>query len=445
MTIEKAITINKVPKAFIGQALSMEDLDLFLETSEARGGTHVRKRILQTINDNNYVAWHSLFVGYRGCGKSTELNKLQQDIINNGNEYLVINFSVFKELDPNNIHYIELFIVTMEKLFNAAEEFGITISKEYWDKIKLWDSSTEVTKIKDTHFGVDFEAGVETTMGIPYFQKLFAKLKATAKTTRSFKEVLTTEIEPRLADLIENCNYLITEVRHGLISIGKKDLLIIIEDIDKISAQSSNDLFVNHSGQLTQLNANMIFTFPIGLYCSKHFAKIKPFFIDSYELPMIKVREKNGDESPIGIETIQQIVAKRMDLNLFENMVILKQMILMSGGCLRDLFLLIKEAAEIARDYDREKISETDYKKSLNKLKNDYQRYLSDEKIEDTFYPVQQMYDVLINLIKHDKNDTTLMMLKLRETQCVFSYNGEFWCAVHPVVKLILEDKKLLN
>lgn len=445
MTIEKAITINKVPRAFVGQALSMEDLDLFLETSEARGDTHVRKRILQTIEDNNYGAWHSLFVGYRGCGKSTELNKLMQDIIDNGNEYLVINFSVFKELDPNNINYIELFIVIMEKLFDAVLKYNIKIDESYIEKIKLWDSSTEVTKIKDTHFGVDFEAGMETTIGIPYFQKLFAKLKATAKTTRSFKEVLTTEIEPRLADLIGNCNLLINEVRLGLVANNKKNLLIIIEDIDKISAQSSNDLFVNHSGQLTQLNANMIFTFPISLYCSKHFAKIKPFFIDSFELPMIKVREKNGEESPIGINTIQQIVAKRMDLNLFENLDILKQMILMSGGCLRDLFLLIKEAAEITRDYDREKISESDYKKSLNKLKNDYQRYLSDEKIEDNFYTVQQMYDVLINLIKYGKDDTTLMMLKLRETQCVLSYNGEFWCAVHPVVKLILEDKKLLN
>jgi len=445
MTIEKAITINKVPRAFIAEPLEGEELSLFLNTNKARGGTPVRQRILRTLENNNYEAWHSLFVGYRGCGKSTELNKLKQDIIDAGDEYLVLSYSVFKELDPNNINYIELFIVTMEKLFVAAAENGIKISNEYWEKIKLWDSSTEISKIKETHLGAEFEAGVETSFGIPYFQKLFAKLKATAKTTRSFKEVLTTEIEPRLTDLIDNCNLLINEVRLGLIANGKKDLLIIIEDIDKISQEASTELFVKHSRPLTQLNANMIFTFPIALYCSSHFASIKPFFKDSFELPMIKVKEKNGEESPIGIETMEQIVAKRMDLSLFENTDTLKQMILMSGGCLRDLFLLIKEAAEIARDYERDKILETDYQKSLNYLLNDYQRYLSDEKIEGEFFSVQDLYNELIPLIKEGIYENSLVMFKLRQTLCVLGYNGEFWWAVHPIVKLILERKGKLN
>ena len=89
MTIEKAITINKVPRAFIAEPLEGEELSLFLNTNKARGGTPVRQRILRTLENNNYEAWHSLFVGYRGCGKSTELNKLKQDIIDNGDEYLV--------------------------------------------------------------------------------------------------------------------------------------------------------------------------------------------------------------------------------------------------------------------------------------------------------------------------------------------------------------------
>lgn len=444
MKIVKATSIDNVSRAFLGQPLSVEDLDLYLETEKARGGTPFRKRIYRQLESINDMPWQVLFVGYKGCGKSTELNKLKQDIIGNGDKYLVLHYSVFRELDPENVNYIELFIVTMEKLFEVIVENQLNVSDAYLEKIKLWETSTEITRVKEKYFGKEFEAGIDASFGVPYLQKFFTKLKATAKSSRSFKEVLKNEIEPRLADLIDNCNLLITEVRLQLHKINKDNLLIIIEDLDKVSIDSAKDLFVNHAGQITQLEVNMIFTFPISLYYSSHFNHIKPFFTERYELPMIKVKEKNGQESTIGIETMTNIVEKRMNLTLFENSTILKDMILMSGGCLRDLFLMIREAANFAIDEDREKIGENDYQKSLQNLINDYQNNLTDEKIEGQYYPVEKVYEELVNLVKNGHYENTLLMLKLRQTLCVLGYNGEFWGAVHPAVVKILERKNLL-
>ncbi len=114
------------------------------------------------------------------------------------------------------------------------------------------------------------------------------------------------------------------------------------------------DMFYTHSTQLTQLHCHCIYTFPIALRYNLKFNPIKVNYNDTFVLPMIKVREKNGDRFDAGVTTLTSIVEKRMDLSLFENRKILDKMIRISGGCMWDLFRLIKDAADNALDYDRE-------------------------------------------------------------------------------------------
>ncbi len=82
-----------------------------------------------------------LFSGYRGCGKSTELNKLQRGI---SGELIVLNFSVLKELDPVNINYVELFVITMEKLFEVVETYNISLNTQLLKSIVEWSCTAEI-------------------------------------------------------------------------------------------------------------------------------------------------------------------------------------------------------------------------------------------------------------------------------------------------------------
>ena len=123
--IRKATTIPEIYYA-VGKVrpLNVDELDEFYqETNSVRSEISPRNRLSKIIRKNVSagVNGHFLFVGSKGAGKSTELNHLQKDM---EQEIAVINYSVFKELDPQNISYIELFIVTMEKLFNYASDKG---------------------------------------------------------------------------------------------------------------------------------------------------------------------------------------------------------------------------------------------------------------------------------------------------------------------------------
>ena len=92
--LKKALNIDDIYTSFKYQPLQIDDLDeFFVETDSARGGSPMRKRLARLLDREISDYQHILFVGYKGSGKSTELNQLQKDIQNN---YLVVNYSVFR-------------------------------------------------------------------------------------------------------------------------------------------------------------------------------------------------------------------------------------------------------------------------------------------------------------------------------------------------------------
>ncbi len=440
--IEKAASLGKIYQAFRGEPLKIDELAQYYQNLEkGRGGTSPRRRMARILGDTTNVHERILFTGYKGCGKSTELNHLQQDI---STDFLVINFSVMEELDPVHLNYIELFIVIMEKLFSKAEEHELAISEEYLKNIQYWLSSKEIQEIKEKYnIGAEAEAGAEGSMGIPFLQKFFFKFKMTAKSSRSLKETIKTNIEPKLSELISLCNLLITEIKLALPYINRKDLVVIIEDLDKIPIERAKDLFFNYAAQITQLRTNTVFTFPISLYNSIRFNTIKAYFTNPYELPMIKVANKDETDNPEGMDALRSIVAARMDMGLFEQPTILTTMIRDCGGCIRDLFRLIQEAAENALDYIREKITEADRLRAWQTLKKEYEGNIADNMVGNTKYPVAGYFDLLVKLAKskNKKPENTEELLHLRDNLCVLGYNGDGWCDVHPIVKAILKER----
>ena len=92
-------------------------------------------------------------------------------------------------------------------------------------------------------------------------------------------------------------------------------------------------------------------------------------FSKNFFIPMIKVHDKLGQDESTGIEDMKDIVKARMDISLFESEDILEDLIRLSGGCLRDLFNMIDEAAWTSLDDDKEKIDAEGKKDALNMLK----------------------------------------------------------------------------
>jgi hypothetical protein len=438
-----ASKLTDVYDCFASNPINIKDFDkYYVDVDKGRGLTPLKK-MKRLFEKNPGGSYKFLFAGYKGCGKSTELNRLQKDL---HDDFIVLNFSVRHELDILNISYIELFIALMKRLFQFAnEEKKIKIPKEYIKNITNWVKSKEIVDIDEKYLGMNVEAGATAEGGIPFLAKFFANFTASAKASSSLKETLRETVEPKLSELILNCNLLINEIKNQLEKISKKGLIIIVEDMDKIDLQKGEDIFYIHSAQLTQLNCHTIFTFPIALKYYIRFTAIKNNYTDSFDLPMIKVRNKDGSLYEEGRSLMKEIIKHRMADKLFAGVDIIDKMIDYSGGCLFDLFRMIRDAADNALDFDREKIEEEDFDVAYLYLKSDYENTISENEAEQI--SVDRYYEVLAECAKDEKKKPrqSKELLDLRNNLTVLGYNGENWSDVHPVVRDILEERGLID
>lgn len=449
----KALNLQTIRRNFSQQPVEIEQLDEWYVDVRAARGQNPRGRLQRLLESNQDSHQRILFVGYRGCGKSTELNHLQADL---QATFLTLNFSVIKELDAVSMSYIELFIVAMEKLFELIKDKQFTIRPEYLKSITHWAQSKEIQEIRDKYFGAELgvdasgevKGGIEKgVMETPALLKLFAGLKLSAKTSKSFKETLKRNVEPKLSELVFHCNQLIQEVLINAHAKGYDNLLMVIEDLDKIPLDKADELFFTYANQLTQLETNIIYTFPVALYYHTRFNTIRHHFNEVLELPMVKVAEMDGSKHEKGYHLLRRIVEKRMDIGLFQTPELLDQMIGYSGGCVRDLFLMIKEAADTALDTDREQIGADEVQRALQLLKKEYDNNVADyRKPNGVLITAKDYYEVLVNLARSEdkKLENTEAAMDLRQNLCILGYNGEGWCDVHPIMKEVLKDRGLL-
>jgi hypothetical protein len=436
--------ISEIYELLSPEPLSGEGLDTYyVDAFKGRGDNPVmslQRRLFVKPDGKLQI----LFSGYRGCGKSTELNKLQREI---SGEFIVLNFSVLKELDPVNINYVELFVITMEKLFDVVGEYNISLNPQLLKSIGEWSRTAEIEKIRELTGEASFEAGLEAKVSVPLFAKFFGKMRAAANASSSTKKTIIESIEPRLSDLIGHCNDLIREVKSRLPEIGKKGLIIIIEDLDKLSVEKAEELFFNHSHILSSLQTHVIFTFPVSLRHHPKATVIKGNFDEDFELPMLKVHDKKGDLYPTGRDAVLAIIRRRIGTECFEPSDLVFQFIDISGGCLRDLFRMIRDAADNAMNHGQTRITQSDYTKSFFRLRRDYENTIAEKCLDnEVVITVKEYYDTLqlVALSETKKVDNTGAALDLRQNLCILGYNDEGWCDVHPVVRSILQERKLI-
>ncbi len=434
--------LEEVFDFFQNYPLKIDEFDKFyVEADEGRGKPdHIKlKRLIEARPEGSLKM---LFAGHKGCGKSTELMRLQKSI---EKDFVVLNFSILEELDILNISYIEIFIATMEKLFELLKkEKKICIDNRDLENITNWVKSREILEINQDFIGLDIEGEVKVGLQIPFLANFFTRFKSAAKSSSSLKEVLTNKVEPKLSDLIRSCNQLINKIKTQLPKINKKGMILIIEDMDKVDMKKGEEIFYIHSTQLTQLNCHCIFTFPIALLYHHKFKAIAINYQERFILPMVKVFEKNGGPFDEGIEIMRKVVEKRMDISLFDSETLMKGMIKDSGGCFWDLFRMVKDAADNALIFGRTRINQEDYESARKALKADYERTLAENK--EKGITVDDYYDTLCScaLDEKKKPKITDVLLDLMNNLTVLNYNGDNWHDVHPMVKEILRERGII-
>ncbi len=370
-----------------------------------------------------------LLLGHRGCGKSTELNRMSEELEKKG--YRVKTITCSMDLDLFNIVYSDLFILMGEALLELADESGCRMDGVLLEEIEhFWAEGVEITTSQEIA-AASLETGVsaETPGILTKVLKLFAKIKTDLKFNEETRKEYRNKISVRSSEwiaMLSRVSEMIT------VKLDGKRPIIIFEDLDKLNPEDAWKVFYQYAAVLSGMPFPVIYTFPIGLSYDARFSAMESYFITK-TLPMIKIETIEGQPFQDGIAVIREIVEKRADLKLFEDGV-LEELILYTGGSLRDLFHAINAAAKRAERRSSEVIAMEDAGRALEEIKTSLTRRIE-----------KKDYEFLLNIYQGNKEliEDKEMLLRMLQASVVLEYNGRRWHNVHPLVVRFLKEQGL--
>lgn len=372
-----------------------------------------------------------LFTGHKGSGKSTELRRLATKLESDG--FFVVFFDAATEIDMGGVSYADVLLSTMYQLVSAihGSPFATSLNVQAVDSLRLRLAAITVDHVKTREAEASLESGVEVSTGIPGLFRILAGLKTRLRGGESEKSVLREEIDGDIGLFLEELNDLIQDLQFHLREAGSEGLVILVDSLDRIILKSlgddearttHRDLFVDHAEHLMAPACSMVYTIPVSLLNNQNVASV---WGGSPEiLPMVKVRNQDGTDCTEALSAMVDAVDLRMDIEtLFEKPGDVVDLCRMSGGHLRHLMMMLRDACSYTADGER--VSSEAVGLAIQNLVNDFQRTIADHEIE-ALLEVHRTHRL------PNRDDCTSLPLKL----LVLEYrNGSPWNDVHPAAQ----------
>lgn len=409
--VVKADTLKEIYRVFAYEPLTKDDFGYYVERESPRESF----RIGLLCGGKRY-----LLAGHSGCGKSTELIRLSDEL---KDDFFVVYFSVEGELDIDDLQCEDVLVAIGLKIFREVkklEEDGL-IEKLNTDIIddfyKFLSDVTEIKveeRIKEKGFGAK----------IAYLLSFSGWLKSESRT----RVEMRTKLEHRLSDLIERIDNMARESEIKT----KKPVLVIVDDLEKIPRiDAARKLFYEDIGVLLQIKPRMVYTIPISLILDPIFAQIKARFDDDQTLPNIKIKDRNNKMLEAGMEFFENFVDNRVGNKQLIEKEALNFAIEMSGGVLGQFVNIIRNSSIYALRDGEDCIKKKHIELYVHKERRSFDRFLSHEDIEF----LKEIH------YKKDARDGNTLLALLHSLSILEYQNDDNWFDVNPIVIPLLERR----
>jgi len=430
--MKQAEDINGILKAFNSEPLKKEDLPDFYypDTMENRMGDEWLspiKRIFQACMAQSNRNAH-LFLGHKGCGKSTELVALKKDFEEVGHSVHLVYSEM--ERDLRKITNWDMMLLITEGLCKIAYKREIALPHEPLEAIYgILKRDMQVTEITSSSASIDVTAGANasTPALLSGLVKLFVSLNSTLKASTNRQETVTVIMNKKSSDWLMYTKEIAAYITDGC---SGKQPIIIIEDLDKLPDPT---LVFNLLGDpaLSQMPFPVIYTFPISQCYASQYAAIRASYAQ-HTLPMIKLRNLDKSRNDMGFSVIRNIVAKRAKLELFDDIDetgdVLDLLIKKTGGVLRHLFECIVTAAYRASWRGETTIAREDAERALDEQRKELTRLITKSMNPD-------LKGIHNNPLDREQINNSKDLLSMMHSLVVLEYeNGERWHNLHPLI-----------
>lgn len=418
----------------------------YVDCSSARGGEDVVK-LLCTRIENSPRPMAQLISGHRGCGKSTELLRLVDDL--KRKNYMVVYFAADEDIDVGDLVYTDLLMAIIKRLERAFADEDIQIDPRLSNAVAMWFAEVVYGWKDEREFSAtlqtEFELGVSAPIPLPILSKILARITGQIKTGQNIRREVRLKLDPQVYQFIERVNELIQAAIPKIREKGYRDLVLVIDNLDRIvfrvlddkTGRTTHDaLFLEHAEQLKSLDLHMIYTVPISMFYSLKATGLTGAFPDYSILPMIKVKEEDGNPCSEGIDRLYEVAKRRLDIEKIYADGVVEFLADKSGGMLRDFIRLLGYTIELAQVRGGGVPITMDLaEKAFRRLVNEYGRMVPDE-----YYKLLAQVARNKRAPNDEKHQAMLYNLSILEYM-----NGNRWCDVHPAIRELPEFKDIFR
>jgi hypothetical protein len=353
---------------------SPADAQYYIDFSAVRGSDLVQE-LKRTITLSGSEPTCQLFTGHIGCGKSTELSRLQRDLEAAG--YQVVYFESTDDLDMGDVDISDILLAIAKQVSKSLEEAKLRLAPSRFQQLikstaDLLNSEVTGLKIKTPEIGgvkVGGDLGLSAADGSYSLSLGIGEITTKAKDSKDVRALLRQHLEPRIKTILEIINgELIDTANRQLLDQGKAGLVVIVDNLDRIDnkprvqdRRQPEYLFVDRGDQLKQLRCHVVYTIPLVLSFSNEKENLTNRFGASPQvLPMVRLQNHDGSPCDPGREALRQMVLARAFPELpadqrlgqlgqvFDSSDTLDRLCLASGGHVRNLLVLINDCLKKA-------------------------------------------------------------------------------------------------
>jgi hypothetical protein len=417
--------LDNIQKNFDPQPL-LNDQQLVAFGIEYSNSVLSKLNMVLEPNRQQYLPIKRFFAGHRGCGKSTLLYQCAQS---QQDKYFTVLFSISDIGDIIDVDHINILFAIGVNLLEAAEQRQIDIPIKITQSFERWFNNVVGTET-DT-------SGGELALDLAVFK---LKLKRESETRQEIRK----KFERKANELVGE----IDRIASAITAATSQEILVIIDDLDKISRPDiAIPIYSDNLSVLLSPNFSIIYTLPIAFYRdmtimgSLEKALPKPVIL----MPVLKLAPKNQrrnmppDYSSPAIELLLAALDRRLP-EKFKDIIppaIARQIVLLSGGVLRELVRIMYQCLEICKMQAYED-------PALSTLSVD--ETILAEAIRDTRLEFQSAigaadYDILVETYQEfspiDPGDERFLNL-LHRLYILEYRNDDLWYDVHPIIEDLL-------
>lgn len=443
MPLNPAHTLDEIRENCSPKPLTKENLSsFFVATDDARDErSNLRQRLADLLNRQDTTK-RLLVYGHRGCGKSTELNQLKEDL---GDRWFIVSLSILDFTNGIGIKAEDILLAVAVALFEQAGAPGLDlpVDDSHLAGVHAFFNDVTETEVAQRMAQVKIGAGAgakdgslwDSLIGLSaYFR---SELKFATDSNRSAVH----KVRQRPSELSVAVNLLIEAIQSGLDRTGRR-LLLVVEDLDKLMLADAHEVFVRNGKLLGDLNTNAIFTIPIFTFYSPDADAIRAYFDEDVHFQMVKVVDLEGQLAK-GYEVLKQIVRKRVAPEALDD-IALDLLIRRTGGVLRHVFDTLQTASAFS-NLRHGRISRDDIRFALNKVRDNLGVQIGwprdkDGNGRDPKDLYQRLAEIAVAQSEKKRvppqNDPFVQVLL--QSGALIEYNGERWLGVHPLAREFL-------